>query len=56
MMKRQLQARVANRDKAPMQVFSERLEQLYEAVQAYERAHKNRAGVLSATERELANA
>jgi len=26
------------------------------AVQAYERAHKNRAGVLSATERELANA
>jgi len=28
MMKRQLQARVANRDKAPMQVFSERLEQV----------------------------
>ena len=26
------------------------------AVQVYERAHKNRAGVLSATERELANA
>jgi hypothetical protein len=25
-------------------------------VRAYERAHKNRAGVLEATERELANA
>ena len=37
-------------------VLSEGDEERVRAVRAYERAHKNRAGVLKATEREIANA
>ena len=37
-------------------VLSEGDEQRLKDVRAYERKHKNRAGVLQATERELSNA
>ena len=37
-------------------VLSEGDEERVKAVRAYERSHKNRAGVIKATEREIANA